>query len=89
MNCTDVNTSREFILSKIMSCRRCSSDHQSTFGTETNIHFQGRRGLDKPTVWVFPKVVVCLDCSFAEFVVPKNELHVLVEGLTRAHAKSA
>ena len=42
-----------------------------------------------PTVWMFPEVVVCLDCGFAEFVVPKNELHALVEGLTRAQAKSA
>src|SRR5216117_309076 len=31
----------------------------------------------------------CLDCGFAEFVVPKNELHALVEGLTRLQTKSA
>ena len=55
-----------------MACKHRSSDHQSTFGTEMNIHFPGIEGLDKPTVWVFPKVVVCLDCAFAEFVVPKN-----------------
>jgi len=72
-----------------MSCRQCSSDHLSTFSTETNVHFPGRGGLDMPTVWMFPEVVVCLDCGFAEFVVPKNELHALVEGLTRAQAKSA
>jgi hypothetical protein len=72
-----------------MACKHCSSDHQSTFSTEMNIHFPGIEGLDKPTVWVFPKVVVCLDCAFAEFVVPKNELHALVEGLTRVQTKSA
>ena len=72
-----------------MACKHCSSDHQSTFSTEMNIHLPGIEGLDKPTVWVFPKVVVCLDCSFAEFVVPKNELHALVEGLTRVQTKSA
>jgi hypothetical protein len=54
-----------------------------------NIHFPGREGLDKPTVWVFPKVLVCLDCGLAEFVFPKNELHALVEGLTRLQTKSA
>jgi len=31
----------------------------------------------------------CLDCGFAEFVVPKNELHALVEGLTRLQTKRA
>jgi len=56
---------------------------------EMNIHFPGREGLDKPTVWVFPKVLVCLDCGFAEFVIPKNELHALVDGLTRRQTKSA
>jgi hypothetical protein len=54
-----------------------------------NIHFPGREGLDKPTVLVFPKVLICLDCGFAEFVVPKNELQALVEGLTRLQSKSA
>jgi hypothetical protein len=72
-----------------MACKHCSSDHQSTFGTEMNIHFPGIEGLDKPTVWVFPKVVVCLDCAFAEFVGPKKELHAVVEGLTRVQTKSA
>jgi hypothetical protein len=72
-----------------MACKQCSSDHQSTFNTEISIHFPGREGLDKPTVWVFPKVLACLDCGFAEFVVPKNELHALVEGLTRLQTKSA
>jgi len=71
-----------------MACK-CSSDHQSPFSMEMNIHFPGREGLDKPTVWVFPKVLVCLDCGFAEFVIPKNELHALVDGLTRRQTKSA
>lgn len=71
-----------------MACKQCSSDHQSTFATEMNIHFPGREGLDKPTVWVFPTVVVCLSCGFAEFVVPTNELHALVEGLTPILTKS-
>lgn len=72
-----------------MDCKQCTSDHQSTFSTEMNIHFPGREGRDKPTVWVFPKIVLCLDCGFAELVVPKNELHALVEGLTCLRTKSA
>jgi hypothetical protein len=83
-------TSRKFILEKgNMPCKQCSTDHQSTFSTEMNIHFPGRDGPDKPTVWVFPKVVLCVDCGFAELVVPKNELHAFVEGLARLQTKSA
>jgi hypothetical protein len=41
------------------------------------IHFPGLKDIDKPVVWLFPEVVVCLDCGMAEFLVPKDELHQL------------
>jgi hypothetical protein len=31
-------------------------------------------------VWVFPKLVVCLHCGFAEFALPQRELQVLEQG---------
>jgi hypothetical protein len=37
---------------------------------EIAIHFPGVKGLEKPIVWVFPEVSVCLSCGNAEFVVP-------------------
>jgi len=60
-----------------MACKRCSSERQSTFSSEVNIHFPGLEGLDKPTVWVFPEIMVCLHCGFAEFSIPKAELRAL------------
>jgi hypothetical protein len=63
-----------------MSCKSCQSQNQREFNGETAIHFLGLRGLEKPIVWVFPKLLVCLDCGFAEFVVPGRELRVLVTG---------
>jgi hypothetical protein len=44
------------------------------------IHFPGLKNIDKPVVWVFPELVVCLDCGFAEFHIPKEELQALGEG---------
>jgi hypothetical protein len=41
--------------------------------------FPGLKGLDKPIGWVFPKLLVCLNCGFTEFVVPEAELRQLVE----------
>jgi hypothetical protein len=38
------------------------------------------RGLDKPIVWLFPKLAVCLECGFTQFTVPERELSVLVRG---------
>jgi len=45
-----------------------------------NLHFPGYEGLTKPTVWLFPKVVVCLDCGFAEFTVSLTDLPQLEIG---------
>jgi hypothetical protein len=62
-----------------MSCKSCQSEHQSNLNGEIAIHFPGLSGLNKPIVWVFPKLLVCLDCGFTEFEVPKNELQQVVE----------
>jgi hypothetical protein len=63
-----------------MVCKRCAFDNQDTFKGEIAIHFPGLKGLDKPTVWVFPKLAVCLECGFTAFTVPERELRVLVKG---------
>ena len=63
-----------------MSCKSCKSENQSNFNGEIAIHFPGLQGLDKPMVWVFPKLLVCLDCGFTEFAIPETELRQLAEG---------
>jgi hypothetical protein len=63
-----------------MTCKGCHSDKQRAFNGEIDIHFRGLEGLDKPIVWVFPSLVVCLHCGFSEFTVPKRELQVLKRG---------
>ena len=60
-------------------CKSCQSANQSTFNGEIAIHFPGLEGLDKPIVWVFPKLLVCLNCGFTEFVIPETELRQLEE----------
>jgi len=44
------------------------------------MHIPGLKGLNKPTVWVFPEIFVCLDCGKARFVVPEAELRLLTKG---------
>ena len=63
-----------------MTCKGCHSEKQRVFNGEIAIHFPGLEGQDKPIVWVFPKLVVCLHCGFAEFAVPERELQVLTLG---------
>jgi hypothetical protein len=63
-----------------VKCKSCGSDKQSKFTAEIAIHSPGPKDLDQPIVWVFPKLMVCLDCGTAEFAVPEAELRVLAKG---------
>ena len=60
-------------------CRSCESTNQNMFNGEIAIHFPGLEGLDKPIVWVFPKLLVCLNCGFTEFAIPETELRQLAK----------
>lgn len=62
-----------------MACKECASDYQRKFSVEMNFHFPGYEGLTKPTIWLFPEVVVCLNCGFAEFSVPQDGLQRLTQ----------
>ena len=61
-----------------MKCQRCgASPAARPFNGELALHFPGLDGLTKPIVWVFPRVLVCLECGFAEFVVPDEQVRML------------
>ena len=62
---------------KLMVCKSCRSENQRKFNSEINVHLSGLKNLDKPPVFVFPRLSVCLDCGFAEFAIPEAELCLL------------
>jgi len=63
-----------------MSCKSCASSRQIEILGEIYLHFAGGlRGLDKPLVWVYPQVILCLDCGAAQFDVPQAELRLIQE----------
>jgi hypothetical protein len=63
-----------------MSCLSCATGNLSEFSAEMIIHFPDFKDLDKPGVWAFPKLFVCLDCGFSWFTTPKTELALLAGG---------
>jgi hypothetical protein len=63
-----------------MSCFSCKSNNQAEFPSEMLIHFGGLKNLDKPGVWLFPKLLVCLDCGFLQSTVPAPKLASLAAG---------
>jgi hypothetical protein len=65
-------------------CPSCRSHIQAEFPSEILIHFTGLTNLEKPGVWVFPILLVCLDCGFAQVTIPASELAQLAAGRARA-----
>ncbi len=63
-----------------MHCKPCGLVNQRKFTGEIGIHFPGLKNIDKPVVWVFPEIVVCLDRGTAEFAVPEAQLRLLAKG---------
>jgi hypothetical protein len=62
-----------------MPCKSCGSVNQRKFIAEMGICSPGLKNIDKPPVWVFPELVVCLGCGTAEFAVPESELRLLAK----------
>jgi hypothetical protein len=60
-----------------MPCLLCASGNQAEFGAEILIHFPGLRNLDQQPVWVFPKLLICLDCGSSRFITPEGALALL------------
>jgi hypothetical protein len=67
------------LLDAVIPCESCKSVNQKKFSAQMGIHFPGLKNIDKPTVWVFSDVMVCLDCGTAEFAVPEEELRQLAK----------
>ena len=62
-----------------MRCQSCQSTSQVGFPAEIAIHFPGRENLNTQSVFVFPHIVICLDCGSTNFTVPKAELQSIGE----------
>jgi hypothetical protein len=62
-----------------MRCKSCGSENVGNFTAEIAIHFSGLKNIDKPHVFVFPVIIVCLDCGIAEFTVSEKELRLLTK----------
>jgi hypothetical protein len=69
-----------------MKCKSCGSPRRRNFTAEMGIHFPGLKNIDKPVVWVFPEIVVCLDCGLSEFTMPETELRQLAKDDAAASA---
>jgi len=63
-----------------MACKSCASEKQQYFSGELSVAFLAVDKLQKDPVYVVQKILVCLDCGFAELVIPPAELGQLKQG---------
>jgi hypothetical protein len=69
-----------------MSCPACASGKQMSFSAEMMLHSPGRKNLANPGVWLFPKLLVCLDCGVSLFTIPEPKRGLLTSGTPTAEA---
>jgi hypothetical protein len=60
-----------------MSCPTCASARQAEYSFEMMVHRDGLKNIDNSSVLVIQKALICLDCGFSQFIVPKSELALL------------
>ena len=60
-------------------CAACGSQNLGPFTAGIAVHFSGLRNLDKPHVYISTKLLVCLDCGIAQFIVPAAELRLFAK----------
>jgi hypothetical protein len=64
----------------VTACISCHSAKEAEMTAEMLIHFPGLKHLNKQAVWLFPKLLVCLDCGSSRFTIPETELASVDEG---------
>jgi hypothetical protein len=75
----NTHTKDQELSANAMQVVRVSESKQIRRGDD---HLPGFNGLEKPTVWIFPEILICLDCGFAECAIPESELHKRMRGAT-------
>ena len=57
-----------------MACKACHSENLQKLDGELTASLPTLKALKVPPIYVSQNIVVCLDCGFAELVIPRTEL---------------
>jgi len=74
------------IVGCVVTCLSCHSVKQAELTAEMVVHFPWPKHLDKPGIFLFPKLLVCLDCGSSRFTVPETELASVAGALANESA---
>jgi hypothetical protein len=70
-----------------MTCLSCGSTKHAELTAEMLIHSPGLKNIDKPGVWLFPKLLICLNCGSSQFTVPEAEWASVAKNLADRSSK--
>ena len=63
-----------------MPCKACKSENLQQFDGELTASLPDLKGVSVSPVYICQRVLVCMDCGFAELIVPTNELQSMRRG---------
>jgi len=69
-----------------MACKGCASANLQRLRGELSASFPDLKRANLPPIYVCQEVMVCLDCGFAELVIPAPELDRLKKGTAASGA---
>jgi len=69
-----------------MSCIACGSIDQREFSSQIVLHFSGIKKLNEPGVWLFPNLLVCMDCGYSHFTIQEPGWRPLQASLRSANS---
>jgi hypothetical protein len=58
----------------LMACKVCKSENLQKLEGELTASLPNLKELEVPPIYVCQSVLVCLDCGFAELVIPTSDL---------------
>lgn len=71
-----------------MACTGCLSSNQVEMHTEINIHYSSLAYPGNPGIFVFPTVMICLDCGVSQFTLKEEDLAQIAAHSRKAGAES-
>jgi len=60
-----------------MPCKACKSENLQTLDAELTVSQPDLKELKVDPVYVCRNILICLDCGFAELIIPADELRLL------------
>ena len=67
------------MFNKTTTCKSCASGNLKELRSEICIHLPWFESSNREPLFIFPKLIVCAECGFSEFLFPETQLRTVRE----------